>query len=53
MDVVVVRDGKNLRGRLLGVVVGTVGKGVLTKAFQGTVKAVEARNAGEGGGSSR
>ncbi len=48
VDVEVVRNGKNLRGKLLGVVVGSVGKGVLVKAFDGTVKAVEARNAGAG-----
>jgi hypothetical protein len=30
---------------LLGVVVGTVGKGVLDKAFQTSVRAIEARNA--------
>jgi hypothetical protein len=41
----VVRDGKNLRGWVLGFVVGTVGKGVLEKAFANTVKAIEARNA--------
>ena len=46
VDVDVVREGKNLRGRLLGVVVGSVGKGVLTKAFAGTITAIEARNAG-------
>jgi hypothetical protein len=44
IDVVVVRDGKTLKGRLLGVVLGTVGKGVLEKAFQNSVKAIEARN---------
>jgi hypothetical protein len=44
IDVVVVREGKNLKGRLLGFVLGTVGKGVLTKAFANTVKAIEARN---------
>src|SRR6201987_5688821 len=44
IDVVVVRDGKNLKGRLLGFVVGTIGKGVLEKAFENSVKAVEARN---------
>jgi len=44
IDVVVVRDGKNLKGRLLGLVVGTIGKGVLEKAFVNSVKAVEARN---------
>ena len=44
IDVVVVRDGKNLKGWLLGFVVGTVGKGVLEKAFVNSVKAIEARN---------
>jgi hypothetical protein len=44
VDAVVVREGKNLKGRLLGLVLGTVGKGVLVKAFRNTVKAVEARN---------
>jgi hypothetical protein len=44
VGVVVVREGKNIKGRLLGVVVGTVGKGALAKAFANTVKAVEARN---------
>jgi len=44
IDAVVVREGKNLRGRLLGVVVGTVGKGSLTKAFGKTVRAIEARS---------
>jgi len=44
IDVTVVRDGKNLKGRLLGLVVGTVGKGVLEKAFVNSVKAIEARN---------
>jgi hypothetical protein len=44
IDVVVVREGKNLKGWLLGLVVGTVGKGVLEKAFVNSVKAIEARN---------
>ncbi len=47
VDVVVVREGKNLKGRLVEFVVGTVGKGVLVKAFDKTVKAIEARNDGE------
>jgi hypothetical protein len=50
VDAVVVREGKNLKGRVLGAVVGTVGKGVLTKAFANTVKAIEARNAGTASG---
>ena len=44
IDLVTVRDGKNLKGKLLGLVVGTVGKGVLEKAFNNSVKAIEARN---------
>jgi hypothetical protein len=44
IDLDVVREGKNLKGHLLGFVVGTVGKGVLEKAFVNSVKAIEARN---------
>jgi hypothetical protein len=43
IDVVVVREGKNLKGRLLGLVLDTIGKGVLEKAFKNSVKAMEAR----------
>jgi hypothetical protein len=46
IDVVVVRDGKNLRGKMLGLVLGTVGKGVLQKAFAKSVAEVERRNGG-------
>ena len=46
VDVVVVREGKNLRGRLLAIVVGIGGKQVLGKALERTVKAIEARNSG-------
>ena len=49
VDAVVVREGKNLKGRLLGFVLGTIGKGVLEKAFANTIKAIEARNGKEGG----
>ena len=45
IDAVVVRDGRNLRGRLLGLVVGTIGKRVLRTAFENSVRAIEARNA--------
>ena len=45
IDVVVVREGKNLKGYLLGFVLGTIGKSVLKKAFVNSVKAIEARNA--------
>jgi hypothetical protein len=44
IDYVVVREGKNAKGRLLGVVLGTVGKSKLVKAFRNSVKAVEARD---------
>ncbi len=44
IDLVVVRDGKNLKGRLLGLVVGSIGKGVLAKAFENSVRAIETRN---------
>jgi hypothetical protein len=44
LDATVVREGKNLKGRLLGAVLGTVGKPVLGRAFTKTVKAIEARD---------
>ena len=44
VDLVTVRDGKTFKGRLLGAVIGSVGKGKLEKAFQQSVKAIEARN---------
>ena len=44
VDVVVVREGKNIKGRALGIVLGTVGKSKLADALANTVKAVEARN---------
>jgi hypothetical protein len=43
IDAVVVREGKNLKGWMLGLVLGTIGKGVLEKAFENSVKAVEAQ----------
>ena len=44
IDVDVVREGKNLKGRLLGLVLRTLGRSVLEKAFDKSVKAIEARN---------
>jgi hypothetical protein len=44
VDVVIVREGKNFKGRLLGIFLGTFGKGFLEKTFGKTVKAIEARN---------
>jgi hypothetical protein len=49
VDVVTVREGKNLKGRLLVIVLRTVGKGRLRKALATTVKAIEARNYGAQG----
>jgi len=46
VDAVVVRDGKNLKGRVLGFLLGTVGKKSLEKAFATTIKAIETRNYG-------
>jgi hypothetical protein len=42
--VVNVREGKNLKGRVLALVLGTVGKRLLVKEFEKTVKAIEARS---------
>ncbi len=44
IDYVVVREGKNFKGRFLGLVLGSVGKSKLVKAFRNSVSAVEARN---------
>jgi hypothetical protein len=44
VDVVIVRDGKNLKGRLLGAFLGIAGKGQLEKWFAKTLKAIEARD---------
>jgi hypothetical protein len=44
VDVVIVREGKNLKGRLLGAFLGVVGKGQLEKVFARSLKAIEARN---------
>ncbi|MCW2522221.1 MAG: hypothetical protein JWO63_556 [Frankiales bacterium] len=44
VHVVIVREGKNLKGRTLALVVGSVGKGVLKKSFVNSVRAIEARN---------
>jgi hypothetical protein len=43
IDVVLVREGKNLKGRIVAGVLGTVGKGSLAKAFGNSVKAIEVR----------
>jgi hypothetical protein len=45
IDVVVVREGKNLRGRVRGFLLRIIGKRILETAFDNSVKAIEARNA--------
>ena len=45
VDAVVIREGKNLKGRLLAILLGTSGKRVLGKALANTVKAIEVRSA--------
>jgi hypothetical protein len=44
VDADVVREGKNFKGRVLGLVLRTVGRGVLEKSFKNSVRAIETRN---------
>lgn len=44
IDLVVIREGRNLKGRLLGLVLGTIGRSVLEKAFTNSIRVIEARN---------
>ena len=44
VNVVVVREGKNLKGRVLELVVGGLGKRTLEKQLDKTLKTIEARN---------
>jgi hypothetical protein len=46
VDVVIVRQGKNFKGRMLALVLGSVGKGVLKKSFVNSVKTIEAHDNG-------
>ena len=46
LDAVVVREGKNIKGRVLGFVLGIFGERVLGRELAKTVKAIEARNDG-------
>ena len=45
VDVVVIREGKNLKGKVIGALLGVVGPGAFDKGLRQTVKAIEARNA--------
>ena len=49
VDVVVVRDGKNLKGRAVALVLRAAGRRVLGRQLQRTLKAIEARGYGSGG----
>ncbi|WNC94864.1 hypothetical protein RI103_33615 [Paraburkholderia sp. FT54] len=44
LDAVVVREGKNMKGRVLALVLATVGRSVLAKALANSITAIEARN---------
>jgi hypothetical protein len=48
VNAVVVREGKNFKGRALGLFLGIVGKRSLERAFHNSVKAIEARKNGSG-----
>ncbi|AGZ40850.1 SRPBCC family protein [Actinoplanes friuliensis] len=43
LDVTIVREGKNVAGRLAGLLVGSIAKGALGKAVSNTVTAIEQR----------
>jgi hypothetical protein len=45
VDAISCTRGKNLNRRMLGFVLGTIGKGVPQGAFENSVKAIEARSA--------
>jgi hypothetical protein len=44
VNLVIVREGKTVKGRMLALVLGSVGKGILKKSFVNSVRAIEARN---------
>ena len=44
LDAIVVREGKNLPGRVFGAIVGSIGKRKLEHDLANTVKAIEARH---------
>jgi hypothetical protein len=46
IDVVVVREGKNFKGRALEIAVGIIGKRMLKKQLGKTVTTIEAQNDG-------
>jgi hypothetical protein len=52
VDVVIVREGKNFKGRVLSGVLGTIAKRSLGKAFSNSVKAIETQTATSAAGES-
>ena len=44
VDVIMIREGKNTKGRLLEILLETIGKHSLARTLASTVKAIEARN---------
>jgi hypothetical protein len=44
IDVVIRREGKNVKGRLLAAFLGTIGQGRLMRAFDDTVSTIDARS---------
>jgi hypothetical protein len=46
VGVVVVREGKNFKGKMIGAMLGLVGKSYFRKSFEKTLRAIEARNSG-------
>lgn len=44
LDAVVVRDGKNFKGKFVGAMLGLAGKQVLGRPLDNSIKAIEARN---------
>jgi hypothetical protein len=44
VDVFVVREGKNLKGKVLALVAGSIGRGTFQKELGKTAKAIEARH---------
>jgi hypothetical protein len=47
IDVVVVREGKNLKGKVIGALLGVIGTRFFKGQFEHTVKAIEARPAAQ------
>jgi hypothetical protein len=49
IDVLIAREGRNLQGWAIAFLLRTLGKGILKRKFENSVKAIEARNAAKVG----